>query len=44
MYHFVSGFINVTDLSVDDDVAWQVPRNARQSTSSLHLILLLFIL
>ena len=24
MYHFVSGFINVTDLSVD--VAWQVPR------------------
>ena len=26
MYHFVSGFINVTDLSVD--VAWQVPRYA----------------
>ena len=26
MYHFVSCFINVTDLSVD--VAWQVPRNA----------------
>ena len=24
MYHFVSGFINVTDLSVD--VAWQVTR------------------
>ena len=42
MYHFVSGFINVTDLSVD--VAWQVPRYARQSTSRLHLILLLFIL
>ena len=42
MYHFVSGFINVTDLSVD--VAWQVPGHARQSTSSLHLILLLFIL
>ena len=44
MYHFVSGFINVTDLSVD--VAWQVPgyHLACQSTSSLHLILLLFIL
>ena len=43
MYHFVSGFINVTDLSVD--VAWQVPsKYACQSTSSLHLILLLFIL
>ena len=41
MYHFVSGFIDVTDLSVD--VAWQVPRYARQSTSSLHLILILFI-
>ena len=26
MYHFLSGFINVTDLS--DDVAWQVPRYA----------------
>ena len=26
MYHFISGFINVTDLSVD--VAWQVPRYA----------------
>ena len=26
MYHFVSGFVNVTDLSVD--VAWQVPRYA----------------
>ena len=26
MYHFVSGLINVTDLSVD--VAWQVPRYA----------------
>ena len=26
MYHFVSGFINVTDLS--GDVAWQVPRYA----------------
>ena len=26
MYHFVSGFINVTDLSVD--VEWQVPRYA----------------
>ena len=26
MYHFVSCFINVTDLSVD--VAWQVPRYA----------------
>ena len=26
MYHFVSGFKNVTDLSVD--VAWQVPRYA----------------
>ena len=26
MYHFVSGFINVTDLPVD--VAWQVPRYA----------------
>ena len=26
MYHFVSGFMNVTDLSVD--VAWQVPRYA----------------
>ena len=26
MYHFVSGFINITDLSVD--VAWQVPRYA----------------
>ena len=26
MYHFVSGFINVADLSVD--VAWQVPRYA----------------
>ena len=26
MYHLVSGFINVTDLSVD--VAWQVPRYA----------------
>ena len=26
MYHFVSCFINVTDLSVD--VAWQVPRHA----------------
>ena len=26
MYHFVSGFINVTDLSVD--VAWQLPRYA----------------
>ena len=26
MYHFVSGFINVTDLSVD--VAWQVRRCA----------------
>ena len=26
MYHFVSGFINVTDLSVD--VPWQVPRYA----------------
>ena len=26
MYHFVSCFINVTDLSVD--VTWQVPRNA----------------
>ena len=42
MYHFVSGFINVTDLSVD--VAWQVLNLACQSTSSLHLILLLFIL
>ena len=45
MYHFVSDFINVTDLSVD--VAWQVPRMhhlASQSTSCLHLILLLFIL
>ena len=26
MYHFVSGFRNVTDLAVD--VAWQVPRYA----------------
>ena len=26
MYHFVSGFINVTDFSVD--VAWQVSRYA----------------
>ena len=26
MYHFISGVINVTDLSVD--VAWQVPRYA----------------
>ena len=26
MYHCLSGFINVTNLSVD--VAWQVPRNA----------------
>ena len=26
MYHFVSGFINVTDLSAD--VAWEVPRYA----------------
>ena len=45
MYHFVSGFINVTDLLVD--VARQVPRYAPPClsvTSSLHLILLLFIL
>ena len=26
MYHFISGFINVTDLSVD--VTWQAPRYA----------------
>ena len=45
MYHFVSCFINVTELSVD--VAWKVPRIhhlACQSTSCLHLLLLLFIL
>ena len=42
MYHFVSGFIHVTDLSVH--VARQVPRYARQSTFSLHLDFLLFIL
>ena len=33
MYHFV-GFINVTDLSVD--VAWQVPRCARQCGTSVN--------
>ena len=45
MYHFVSGCINVTDLSVD--VAWQVPRYAPPClsvTSYLHLVLRLFIL
>ena len=41
MYHFISCFINVTDLSVD--VAWQVPVYhlvVCQSTSCLHLLLL----
>ena len=35
MYHFVSGFINVTDLSID--VAWQVPRYALPCLSNNFL-------
>ena len=47
MHHLVSGFINVTDLSVH--VAWDgrylgMHHLACQSTPCLHLILLLFVL
>ena len=38
MYHFVSGFINVTDLSAD--VAWEVPRCSILWQSPLNITVL----